>query len=162
LAIFLCLALSALAYPVDVIEDHYGEEFALVPLSRVRRAMVYGGGDITDPGNVIVGIKETPIDTNDHRVDAHAFASTNIKHHSPITTGLKASYLHKPTNSNLDLKAVNTPQWGTDVTASGKYNFYEDKVSNANVEGFYSRHYGGMSGTRSPDYGIMFNYRTTF
>ncbi|GJQ65508.1 hypothetical protein Trydic_g7609 [Trypoxylus dichotomus] len=162
LAIVFCLAVSASAYPVDVIEDHYGQEFALVPLSRVRRAEVYGNGDINDPGRAIVGIRGTPIDTNDHRVDANAFASTNIKHHSPITTGLEASYLHKPTNSNLDLKAVNTPQWGTDVKASGRYNFYQDKTTNANVEGFYGRHYGGMQGTRSPDYGIMFNYRKTF
>ncbi|GJQ65507.1 hypothetical protein Trydic_g7608 [Trypoxylus dichotomus] len=93
-----------------VIEDHYGEEFALVPLSRIRRAEVYGNGDITEPGNVIVGIKGTPIDTDDHRVDVSGFASTNIQYHSPITKGLEASYHHKPTNSNLDLRAVNTPQ----------------------------------------------------
>ncbi|GJQ65509.1 hypothetical protein Trydic_g7610 [Trypoxylus dichotomus] len=162
LAIVLCLVASCLAYPLDVIEDYNGQELALVPLSRVRRAEVYGNGDINDPGRAIVGIRGTPIDTNDHRVDANAFASTNIKHHSPITTGLEASYLHKPTNSNLDLSAVNTPQWGTDVKASGRYNFYQDKTSNANIEGFYSRHYSGMSGTRTPDYGIMLNYRTSF
>ncbi|GJQ65505.1 hypothetical protein Trydic_g7607 [Trypoxylus dichotomus] len=163
LAIVLCLSVSALAYPVDVMEDHYGQEFALVPLSRVRRADVYGNiGDTADPGRAIVGIKGTPIDTNNHRVDAHAFATTNIRHHSPITKGLEASYQHIPTNSNLDLSAVNTPQWGTDVRASGRYNFYQDKTSNANVQGFYSRHYGGMPGTRRPDYGVMFNYRRTF
>ncbi|KRT85607.1 hypothetical protein AMK59_787 [Oryctes borbonicus] len=162
ITIVLCLAASVLSYPIDVVEDDYGQEFALVPLSRVRRAQVYGNADITDPGRAIVGIKGTPIDTSNHRVDTHAFATTNIKHHSPITKGLEASYLHKPTNSNLDLSAVNTPRWGTDVKASGTYNFFQDKTSNANVEGFYSRHYGGMPGTLKPDYGVMFNYRRTF
>nr|QGX74962.1 attacin [Oryctes rhinoceros] len=160
--IFLCLILNTLAYPVDVIEDRSGQAFALVPLSRVRRAEAYGNVDVTNPGTAILGVKGTPIDNENHRLDANAFASTNIMHHSPISKGLEASYVHKPTGSNLDLSAVNTPGWGTDVTASGKYNFYQDKTSSASLGGFYSRHYSGMPGTLKPDYGIMLNYRGTF
>ena len=160
--IVLCLAVNILGYPLDVVQNEDGEAFALVPLSRVRRAEVYGHADITDPGRAFIGIKGTPIDNAEHRLDTNVYATKNILHHSPITKGAEASYLHIPTNSNLDLSIQNTPQMGTDFRASGKYNYFQDKTTNANVEAFYDRRWGGQPGSSRSDHGIMFNFRKDF
>ena len=162
LFVVLCLAVSTFGYPMQIAETEDGEAMVLVPLSRVRRAEIYAGADLNEPGQAIFGIKGTPIDNENHRLDTNLFGTTNIKHHSPFTSGAEASYLHKSTDSNFDLKAVHTENWGTDVTAAGRYNFYDGKNSNANIQGYYTRHLGGMAGSMSPDYGVMLNYNMDF
>nr|XP_022915873.1 uncharacterized protein LOC111425841 [Onthophagus taurus] len=158
----LCFASAVIALPYPgIVKNENGELYELVPLQRVRRESVYGNVDITDPGSYIVGTKNTPIDNKNHRLDTHVFATDNIRHHNPLTVGGEASYLHKPTASTAHLEATHTEKWGTDLKASGRYNFFQDKHSNANVEAFASKHLGGF-GKQPTDYGVMFNYRRDF
>nr|ABP97089.1 antibacterial peptide Cp1 [Copris tripartitus] len=158
-----CIASMAAALPYpEIVENEAGDVFQLVPLERVRRGSVYGNVDITDPGRLIVGAKGTPIDNANHRWDTHVFATDNIRHHSPLTVGGEASYLHKPTGSTAHLAGTRTEQWGTDLKASGRYNFFQDKTTNANVEAFASKHIGGFPGNQPTDYGVMFNVRKDF
>lgn len=64
--------------------------------------------------------------------------------------------------STLGLSAVHTERLGTDLKAAGRYNFYNDRTTNANVEAFASQHLGGVPGNMGIDRGVMFNFKTGF
>ncbi|XP_022915874.1 uncharacterized protein [Onthophagus taurus] len=159
--LYFASAVVALPYPT-ILESEDGDIYQLVPLERVRRGSVYGNVDISDPGRLIIGGRGTPIDNENHRLDTHVFATDNIRHHSPLTVGGEADYLHKPTGSVAHLAGTHTEQWGTDLKASGRYNFFQDKTTNANIEGFASKHIGGLPGNQPTDYGVMLNVKKDF
>ena len=132
-------------------EYTYGEEeYVLVPISRVRRqaATTWGvegtRGTVTHTG--------TLVNNNKHHLQGTAFASKQFKPNGPLTAGGNLDYTHKPSGSTLGVGASNTRGLGTDVSATGRYNFYNKGNTNAFAQGSYDRHFRGPGGTGRPNY----------
>ena len=131
-------------------EYSYGdEEYVLVPISRVRRQVTSLGVDGT---RATLSHTGTLVNNNNHHLSGTGFASKQFKPNGPLTTGGNLDYTHKPSGSTLGVGAANTRGYGTDFSASGRYNFYNKGNTNAFAEGNYNRHYRGPGGTGRPNY----------
>ncbi|KAI4463070.1 attacin c-terminal region [Holotrichia oblita] len=125
------------------------EEYILVPISRVRRQTT---GGVDSNGRAFVSHTGTLVDNNRHNLQGTASASKQFKPNGPLTVGGALDYTHKPSGSTLGVGASNTRGFGTDVGATGKYNFYNKGGTSVFAEGNYGRHFGGPGGTGRPNY----------
>ncbi|CAH1183472.1 unnamed protein product [Phaedon cochleariae] len=127
----LCLAV-AVAVPVEVFEDDNGQEFLLVPVSRQKRQTKWGisnsGAGISHTGTIYSNGR--------HQLDGTASAAKNFPSHGlrPDQVGGRLDYTHNPSGSGAFVGADRTRNWGTDVSAGGKYNIYTSPKKDFGVD----------------------------
>ncbi|GJQ74947.1 hypothetical protein Trydic_g9574 [Trypoxylus dichotomus] len=155
---FVCLCVASSIAGVLYVPAEEGEEYVLIPLSRVRRQTT---GGVDSSGRAFVSHTGTIVDNNRHHLTGTGFASKQFKPNGPLTTGGSLDYIHKPSGSTLGVGASNTRGFGTDVNAAGRYNFYNKGGTSVFAEGNYGRHYGGPGGTGRPNYygGVGISHR---
>ncbi|RZC32121.1 uncharacterized protein BDFB_011474 [Asbolus verrucosus] len=159
--VVLALVSAAVVSAYDVVQDEEGQEFYLVPLHRQRRQTNIGISKENPGVRITAGHKGTVFDNGNHRVDGGAFASKQFRPSGPATVGGQLGYSHVPSGSNLNVGAQHTQRFGTDLSASGRGNLWRQGNSRLDAVGSYNRHYGGLGGTRRPNYygGLQFNHR---
>nr|XP_022912793.1 attacin-B-like [Onthophagus taurus] len=151
---FVFVASSVFAY--EIVSD--GEqEYLLVPLdsgveaTRTKRQTsgIYDSaskrGTITHTG--------TLLNNNNHNLMGTGAISGGK--HQPVGIGGGLDYTHKPSASTFSASANHLRGFGTDVGASGRYNFVNKPNTQAYVGGNYNRHFGGPFGTGRPNYGAF-------
>ncbi|KAF7268741.1 hypothetical protein GWI33_018093 [Rhynchophorus ferrugineus] len=124
-------------YEEVIVEDEDGQQFYLLPLGRSKRQTSW---QIKNPG--IATISHT----------GGGFA--------PETYGGNVGYIHKPTGSNLGVGADHTRGSGTNVHASGTYNFLKTKNGALGLTGEYGRNLGGPGG--KPNWGVFLGGKWNF
>ncbi|KAI4463069.1 attacin c-terminal region [Holotrichia oblita] len=143
---FICVCIaSAFAGVIRLPTD---EEYVLVPMSRVRRQTT---GGLDNSGRAFISHTGTLVDNDRHHLLGNAFAAKQFRPDGPLTVGGSLDYTHPPSGSTLGVRASNTRGFGTDVAATGRYNFYNKGGTSVYAEGTYGRHYGGFGGTGRPD-----------
>nr|ABZ80663.1 hypothetical antimicrobial peptide [Sitophilus zeamais] len=141
--------------PSTVVEDENGEHYYLVPLGRTKRQTT--NWQIQSPGIASLSHKGTILDNPNHHPDGSGYVTKDLRGHglAPDAYGGRVDYTHKPTGSNLGVGADHARGFGTDVTASGTYNFLHSKSGDLGVTGQYGRHFGGPGGTGRPNWGVF-------
>nr|XP_022905703.1 uncharacterized protein LOC111417605 [Onthophagus taurus] len=95
----------------------------------------------------------TIIDNNNHNLMGTGAISGGK--HQPFGVGGSLDYTHKPSASTLSASAKHLDGLGTNVGVSGRYNFINERNTQAYIGANYDRQYGGPSGTGNPNYGVF-------
>ncbi|KAI4463068.1 attacin c-terminal region [Holotrichia oblita] len=159
-SIYVCIS-SVFAGVVHLPADD-NEEYVLVPVSRVRRIFFITHdtntffnrqtiGGVDNSGRAFISHTGTLVDNDRHLLLGSASAAKQFRPDGPLTVGGSLDYAHLPSGSTLGVRASNTKGFGTDVAATGRYNFYNKGGTSVYAEGSYGRHYGGPGGTGRPD-----------
>ncbi|XP_050302377.1 uncharacterized protein LOC126740406 [Anthonomus grandis grandis] len=159
--IFFALMAAAFSLPYPLVEDEDGEQYHLVPLSRVRRQQT--DYRLDSKGNLFLGHKGTILDNQNHRLDGQGYVVKNVKGHglSPDAHGGALDYLNKPTGLNLGVSANHVRHGGTKVGATGGWNFIQRKDAEVGISGRYDRVSGGPGPSRE-DYGVFLGGKVRF
>ncbi|KAK9727828.1 Attacin, C-terminal region [Popillia japonica] len=148
-AFIVCFCIVSTFAGVVHLPTYEDEEYILVPISRVRRQTT---GGVDSNGRASISHTGTIVDNNRHHLIGSASASKQFRPNGPLTVGGTLDYTHKPSGSTLGVGASNTRGFGTDVSATGRYNFYNKGGTSVFAEGNYGRHFGGPGGTGRPNY----------
>ncbi|CAH1990396.1 unnamed protein product [Acanthoscelides obtectus] len=146
---FFLVAVSAT--PLEIAEDEEGQQYYMVPLSRVRRSETRGvvnerGVGVSHQGNIF--------NSGGHRLDGSAYANKNFGSHGlrPDAAGGRLDYSHGSKTSAF-AGADHVRGYGTDVGAGVRHNIYSSKNFNVDAGANYGRHFGGPGGTGRPQMG---------
>ncbi|XP_050302383.1 uncharacterized protein LOC126740413 [Anthonomus grandis grandis] len=162
LLISFALVAAAFSLPYPLVEDEDGEQYHLVPLSRVRRQQ-QTDYRLDSKGNLFLGHKGTILDNDNHRLNGEGYLVKNVKGHglSPDAHGGALDYLNKPTGLTAGLSADHMRHMGTKVGATAGWNFIQTKDAQVGISGRYDRISGGPGPSRQ-DYGVFLGGRLDF
>ncbi|KAL3265367.1 hypothetical protein HHI36_009574 [Cryptolaemus montrouzieri] len=146
-----CVLLNAQEY--NLAEDEFGEEYIMVPLPlrRQKRQSTY---DLSHAGGLTtlkLGHTQKFLDDGINKFSLNGNLAHTFTPRSPLTLGGSLNYLHR-SGSGISVGVKNTPGYGTDLGVQGKYNILKKGGATFDAVGSYSRHYGGSSGTLTPDW----------
>ncbi|XP_076260692.1 uncharacterized protein LOC143196689 [Rhynchophorus ferrugineus] len=146
-------------YEEVIVEDEDGQQFYLLPLGRSKRQTSW---QIKNPGIATISHTGTILNNPNHYVSGTGYLSKNLRGggFAPETYGGNVGYIHKPTGSNLGVGADHTRGSGTNVHASGTYNFLKTKNGALGLTGEYGRNLGGPGG--KPNWGVFLGGKWNF
>ncbi|KAH1005159.1 hypothetical protein HUJ04_006194 [Dendroctonus ponderosae] len=146
LLIFALVVVCAAAFP------HEG----FSPLERPKRQNRQTSVNVESPGIATIQHSGTVFDNNRHRLDGSGYVSKDFSRGGglrPDAVGGSLDYLHKPSSSSVGVQADHFRHGGTDLKASGTWNFIDTPNAEVGLTGSYGRHFG--SGSRNPDWGVF-------
>ncbi|XP_018563818.1 attacin-A-like [Anoplophora glabripennis] len=91
--------------------------------------------------------------SNDHKLDANAYASKDFHNNGPLNVGGDLKYSHQPSGAGLSISGQSLPGGGTKVGAAGVWNLYKNGGFGVDLKGGYSQNFGGP-GAGAPIYGV--------
>ncbi|CAG9772815.1 unnamed protein product [Ceutorhynchus assimilis] len=115
----------------------------LLPLQRHKRQQATSF-DLKNPGIGTLSHTGTIVDNQNHLLTGTGYASKDFTRGGlkPDAYGAQVDYSHKPSGSVLGLGADHVRRAGTDVRASGTWNFVNTKNAEVGLNGQYGRHFG--------------------
>ncbi|XP_023026454.1 uncharacterized protein [Leptinotarsa decemlineata] len=155
LVVSFCLAFVA-GVPIEIYEDDGGNEYYIVPISRVRRDTNW---DIRGPGLTgVVKQDGTLLNGDNYHLDGSAYAAKDLKDlkglHKPELLGGDLKLTHDNGLSAV-LGADHVRGGPTDLKAGLNYDIYHDKQVDIDLDANYRQQFGGPFGPGKPEAGVF-------
>ncbi|XP_049825818.1 uncharacterized protein LOC126266252 [Aethina tumida] len=162
--LLLCVFCScvALSQQFIIVKNELGDVLYLQPVLRHKRDTSLSA---SGQGSTVTGLTAEQSGTiasfggGDHVIEAGGIGHKTLG--GPVSLGGSLSYNHQPSNTQLKISGINTPDWGNDVRAEASHTILSEGGAQLSVSGGASQHLGGLLGNTRPEanIGLNFEYR---